>query len=69
MEETLAPDSIISKTQKKIGNKVYTYYCKRKTREDAEVIQSDLITTGFDVKIRRDKIDGQYFYVIWWRKN
>ncbi len=68
MEETLTPDVVINNTKLNIGNKTYYLYCKRKTKGEADIIKSDLIANDYDVITRREVIDNQECYLIWWRK-
>jgi hypothetical protein len=68
MEETLTPDVIINKSQIKIGDKTYSYYCERKRKEDADAICDDLIASGFDAISRKGIVDYHTYYMVWWRK-
>ena len=68
MEETITPDVVINNTKLTIGDKSYSLYCKRKTKEEAELIKKDLMSCGYDVITRQQKGDYHTEYLIWWRK-
>lgn len=69
MEETLIPDVAINNSKLTVNKKTYDFYCKRKTKEEANLIKSDLIANGCDAISRRDIIDDNQCYIIWWRKD
>jgi hypothetical protein len=68
MEETLTPDVVINNTKLNIGNKTYSLYCKRKTKEQADLIKTDLIANGCDAILRQGTVEHHKEYLIWWRK-
>ena len=57
MEETPTPDVVIKNSKLTINNKTYVLYCKRKTKEEAELIKKDLISSGYDAISRKEIVD------------
>jgi hypothetical protein len=68
MEETPTPDVVIQNSKLTINKKTYNFYCKRNTKEQAELIRKDLISNGFDAIVRKGTSDYHAVFEVWWRK-
>jgi hypothetical protein len=64
MEETLTPDLKLNSNKLTIDSKEYSFYCRRPTKNKAELIKKDLEGSGFEAAIR----EANGYHKIWWRK-
>jgi len=53
---------VIPAPKMRIGNKDFSRYCERPTKEEAQVIRHDLVSCGCKAVVRRD--NG--CFVVWW---
>ncbi len=68
MEETPNPDVVIKNSKLTVNKKTYDFYCKRKTKQEADLVKEDLILSGFDAIVRKGISDYHAVFEVWWRK-